>query len=195
MRRYVETSIILLMILFLCTFIMAKKDEIQGAMNSLRDHGPLSLNNDKVKKFILRKSFLVSYGISEEEYELNPKEIDDMVDEVFRNGSGSLLKTLDADLEMISSCMNSVIIQAPILLAQMSTIPVSLISTTAAGPTVPNPVQIKNTFSQVKATASSMASYLNQAFGKVIEYGLEEYIPDIVISTANILATIKNFPI
>ena len=174
---------------------MAKKEDILGAMDSLKEKGPLSLNNDKVKKFVLRRSFMVSYGITEEEYRKNPEEIDKLVDQAFENGSGTMLRTLGADLDMISSSMNTVIAQAPILLAQMSTIPLSLISTTVAGPTVPNPIQIKNTFAQVKATASSMAANLNQALGKVVEYGLEDYIPDVVVATAGILSTIKNFPV
>ena len=174
---------------------MAKIEDIMGAMDSLREKGPLDLNNKKIKKFIVRKSLLTSYGMTEKEYRQDPDAIDATVDEIVENGAGTLMKTLDADLDMISSNMNSVITQAPVLLAQMSTIPVSLISTTVAGPTVPNPIQIKNTFDQVKATASSMAANLNQALGKVIEYGLEDYVPDIVVSTAKILATIKNFPI
>ena len=175
---------------------MAKKEDIQGAMESLKDNGgPLSLNNEKIKKFVLRRSFLVAYGISEEDYNRDPEEIDKLVDDSYRNGSGLLLRTLESDLDMISSSMNNVITQAPVLLAQMSTIPASLIATTVAGPTVPNPLQIKNTLAQVKATASNMSTSLSQALGKVIEYGLEEFIPDVVISTAGILASIKNFPI
>lgn len=186
---------IFVMIFFLCSF-MAKREDIIGAMDSLGDSfGPIDLKNEFIKKFVIKKKILAAYGISEEVYEMNPKEIDEMIENIIKERTGDLVLRLETDLGLIQTSLNSVIKQAPVLLGQMATIPIVLIATTAAGPTVPNPLQIKYTLEQIKATASSMSAELSIALGKVIEYGLEDFIPDVVISTANVLTTIKDFPI
>lgn len=184
------------MILFLCfIYIMAKKEDILGIMDSLDSGGPINLRGDGIKRSVLKKKLLSTYGMSESDYEKDPEMIDGMITDILENGRGEFSNRLDSDLSTISSTFNQVISQAPELLAQLSSIPLALISTTAAGPTVPNPVAIKNDMAKVKATAASMSSNLNIALGKVIEYGLEDYIPEIVITSANILVTIQNFPI
>lgn len=174
---------------------MAKKEVILGIMDSLDPGGPINLRSDGIKRFVLKKKLLSTYGMSESDYEKDPEMIDGMITDILENGRGELSNRLDSDLSLISSSLNQVISQAPELLGQLSSIPLALISTTASGPTVPNPVAIKNDMAKVKAIAVAMSSNLNIALGKVIEYGLEDYIPEIVITSANILVTIQNFPI
>jgi hypothetical protein len=174
---------------------MAKKEDILGIMDSLDSGGPINLRSDGIKRFVLKKKLLSTYGMSESDYEKDPETIDTMVTDILENRRGEFSNRIDSDLSLISSSLNQVISQAPELLGQLSSIPLALISTTAVGPTIPNPVAIKNDMAKIKATAAAMSSNLSVALGKIIEYGLEDYIPDIVITSANILVTIQNFPI
>lgn len=169
---------------------MAKKEDIQSALNKLVGGGIINLSGSELKKRILRRKIRSSYGNS-----LSSSELDDMVSEIYESGRGELMTKLDSDLAMISSSLNSVVSQAPALLSQMASIPASKISVSPVGPTVPNPVDIKNSLGQIKAQAESLSSILAVALSKVIELDISEEIPDSVLSVINVLSSIKNFPI
>lgn len=169
---------------------MAKQEDVQRALDRLNSGGIINLGGRRLKKKILVSKLSVTYGDS-----ISDSEIDRLAEEILDSGRGELVGKLDSDLAMISGALSSVVSQAPALLAQMATIPASKISTTVAGPTVPNPIDIKNTLSQIKAQADTMGALLGTALGKVVELGISEEIPDSVLGVIDIIASIKNFPL
>lgn len=169
---------------------MAKLEELKDALERLNDDGPIKLGGEELKKKILKSKLMEAYG-----EDVDPDSLDELVKDIYENGRGELMAKLDSDLAMISGSLNSVVKQAPILLSQMGTMALSKIQTSTTGPTVPNPLDIKNSLDQIKAQASTLGSLLGQALGKVIELGIADQIPDSVVSAVNVIATIKKFPL
>jgi hypothetical protein len=58
---------------------------------------------------------------------------------------------------------------------------------------MPNPLDIKNAFGQIKAQASALSSILSQALSKALELGIAKVIPDSVVTVASVIAKIKKF--
>ena len=168
---------------------MAKTEDLQKSLEKLNSGGPISFGGESLKKKILKKKLKSVY-----EESLSSEDLDKMVEEIYRSGKGELMGKLDSELALISNSLNSVITQSPILLGQMAGLPAALIQTTAAGPTVPNPIDIKNSLDQIKSQAATLGSVLSLAIGKVIEFGIEDEIPESVIDIVDTISSIKNFP-
>ena len=178
---------------------MADADKVKEVLDKLNDGGVINLRKSfpGIKKEILKEKIKSSYMIEDESGNssclMDDDGIEDLVNNILDSGKGELVNKIDSDLDQISNTLSSVVSQAPELLTQMATIPAAMIQITAVGPTVPNPIDIKNSLGQVKAQANSLSSLLSQALSKALELGISKYIPDSALTVANIISSIKNF--
>ena len=193
MRRYVETSIIFLMIFL---FVLSKKlnnmadaEKLKKVLDDLNSGGAINLKKmfPTLKKQIIKEKVKMGYP------PMDDADLNSIVDNIMESGTGELVNKIDSDLDQISNSLSSVVSQAPALLTQLATIPAAMIQISPVGPTMPNPLDIKNAFGQIKAQANALSSILSQALSKALELGIANVIPDSVVTIASVIAKIKKF--
>ena len=117
---------------------MASQSEISNAIKLLNlSPGPIDLTDEGIKRFIIRKKLLGTYGLTEEDLDgMSSREIDEMTEEIISEKKGELITTLNAELVEIQETINSVIDQAEVLYQQLITIPAALVAVSPTGPTL-----------------------------------------------------------
>lgn len=182
---------------------MATTADIKKALEDLNGGDSFFKNKDFIKKEVLKAKMKIGYTVIDEETGestclLDDKMLEEEVDKIIKNNTGELLNKIDSDLASIDNSLNSVISQAPALFSQLATIPASMIQISPLGPTIPNPLDIKNAFGQIKAQANSLSSLLSNALSKVVDLGLAE-VPGVgealepVLVVVKVISKIKNF--
>lgn len=165
---------------------MATKEDLQSAIDSLNSTEPLF---QIPKKDIIVKKLQSAYGDL-----LTSQELEDMADDLIHDGAGELVNKIDSEIAEVQQIISTVMAQVPALYSSMAGIAASLIQTTPAGPTVPNPIQINDQINQVKTSADTLASLFTQALSKIIELDASEYIPNSILAVTTTIAAIKDFP-
>jgi hypothetical protein len=168
---------------------MADAEKLKKVLDDLNSGGAINLKKmfPTLKKEIIKEKVKMGYPPMEE------ADLDKIVDDIMESGAGELVNKIDSDLDQISNSLSSVVSQAPALLTQLATIPAAMIQISPVGPTMPNPLDIKNAFGQIKAQASALSSILSQALSKALELGIAKVIPDSVVTVASVIAKIKKF--
>ena len=186
---------------------MASEKDIRKVLDDLNGSGgTFNLKNIKVsggksiKEEIIKRKIKMGYTVVDQKTgepacSIGDDELDNLTEQVMKSGNGEMVNKIDSDLDQVSNSLNSVISQAPLLLTQMATIPATLIQISPVGPTMPNPLDIKNSLGQIKAQANALSSILSQALSKILELGVVDLIPglDVVMNIAKIIGKIKNF--
>ena len=185
---------------------MATTVDIKKALEELNSGGSFSFpNKDLIKREVLKMKMRVGYTYTDEKTGdkiclIDETTLDKEVSRAINEGSGEIVNKIDSDLLSIENSLSSVLSQAPALFSQLATIPAAMVQISPLGPTIPNPLDIKNSFGQIKAQANSLSSLLSNALSKVVDLGLADLpIPGIgllftpVLSVVKVIAKIKNF--
>ena len=188
---------------------MASSEQIRKVLDDLSGGGTFSLKSLKVpiggkkkslKEEIVKRKIKMGYMTidptsGKTSCAISDDDLDRLVQQVMESGNGEMMNKIDSDLDQVSNSLNSVVSQVPLLLTQMATIPPSLIQISPVGPTMPNPLDIKNSLGQIKAQANSLSSILSQALSKLLELGIVDLIPglDAVVTVAGLIGKIKKF--
>ena len=185
---------------------MATTSDIKKALDELNSGGKFSFpNKDLIKEEVLKMKMKLGYTVKdpstgEETCLIDEETLNSEAKRIIDEGKGEIVNKIDSDLASIENSISSVMSQAPALFTQLATIPAAMIQVSPVGPTMPNPLDIKNSFGQIKAQANSLSSLLSGALSKVVDLGLAELpIPglsaifDPVLAIVKVIAKIKNF--
>ena len=185
---------------------MATTSDIKKALDELNSDGSFSFpSKDLIKKEVLKRKMKMGYTVKNEETGedmclVEDEQLDKEAEKIIEEGRGELVKKIDSELASIENSISSVISQVPALFSQLATIPAAMIQVSPVGPTMPNPLDIKNSFGQIKAQANSLSSLLSGAFEKIVDLGLADLpIPglsaifDPVLSVVKVITKIKKF--